>query len=276
MSTVSTLQSGMSDQDRLLIGGRPFQSRLFTGTGKYPDMTAMQQSLERSGCDMVTVAVRRVQTVAAGHEGLMEAIDWSRIWMLPNTAGCATADEAIRVARLGRELAKLAGQEDNTFVKLEVIPDSRHLLPDPIGTLEAAEQLVKEGFTVLPYINADPLLAKRLEEVGCATVMPLGSPIGSGQGLRNDANIALIIENSGVPVVVDAGIGVPSEAAQALEMGADAVLVNSAIALAGDPPAMAEAMAMAVQAGRQAHRAGRLPLRQNASPSSPVSGRVSS
>ena len=276
MSTVSTLQSGMSDQDRLLIGGRPFQSRLFTGTGKYPDMTAMQQSLERSGCDMVTVAVRRVQTVAAGHEGLMEAIDWSRIWMLPNTAGCATADEAIRVARLGRELAKLAGQEDNTFVKLEVIPDSRHLLPDPIGTLEAAEQLVKEGFTVLPYINADPLLAKRLEEVGCATVMPLGSPIGSGQGLRNDANIALIIENAGVPVVVDAGIGVPSEAAQALEMGADAVLVNSAIALAGDPPAMAEAMAMAVQAGRQAYRAGRLPLRQDASPSSPVSGRVSS
>ena len=276
MSTVSTLHSGMSDQDPLLIGGRPFQSRLFTGTGKYPNMTAMQQSLERSGCDMVTVAVRRVQTVAAGHEGLMEAIDWSRIWMLPNTAGCATADEAIRVARLGRELAKLAGQEDNTFVKLEVIPDSRHLLPDPIGTLEAAEQLVKEGFTVLPYINADPLLAKRLEEVGCATVMPLGSPIGSGQGLRNDANIALIIENAGVPVVVDAGIGVPSEAAQALEMGADAVLVNSAIALAGDPPAMAEAMAMAVQAGRQAHRAGRLPLRQDASPSSPVSGRVSS
>lgn len=276
MSTVSTLHSGMSDQDPLLIGGRPFQSRLFTGTGKYPNMTAMQQSLERSGCDMVTVAVRRVQTVAAGHEGLMEAIDWSRIWMLPNTAGCATAEEAIRVARLGRELAKLAGQEDNSFVKLEVIPDSRHLLPDPIGTLEAAEQLVKEGFTVLPYINADPLLAKRLEDVGCATVMPLGSPIGSGQGLRNDANIALIIENASIPVVVDAGIGVPSEAAQALEMGADAVLVNSAIALAGDPPAMAEAMAMAVQAGRQAHRAGRLPLRQNASPSSPVGGRVSS
>ncbi len=276
MSTVSTLHSGMSDQDPLLIGGRPFNSRLFTGTGKYPNLTAMQQSLERSGCDMVTVAVRRVQTVAAGHEGLMEAIDWSRIWMLPNTAGCATAEEAIRVARLGRELAKLAGQEDNTFVKLEVIPDSRHLLPDPIGTLEAAEQLVKEGFTVLPYINADPLLAKRLEDVGCATVMPLGSPIGSGQGLRNDANIALIIENAGIPVVVDAGIGVPSEAAQALEMGADAVLVNSAIAMAGDPPAMAEAMAMAVQAGRQAYRAGRLPLRQNASPSSPVSGRVSS
>ena len=278
MSMVSTPtpSSCTGGLDPLVIGGRSFNSRLFTGTGKYPNLKSMQDSLERSGCEMVTVAVRSVQTVAAGHEGLMEAIDWSRIWMLPNTAGCATAEEAVRVARLGRELAKLAGQEDNTFVKLEVIPDSRHLLPDPIGTLQAAEQLVKEGFTVLPYINADPLLARHLEEAGCATVMPLGSPIGSGQGLRNDANIALIIENAGVPVVVDAGIGVPSEAAQALEMGADAVLVNSAIALAGHPPAMAEAMAMAVQAGRQAHQAGRLPLRQDASPSSPVSGRVSS
>ncbi|QNI43878.1 thiazole synthase [Synechococcus sp. WH 8101] len=256
------------------IGGRCFSSRLFTGTGKYPDLSTMQASLQRSRCEMVTVAVRRVQAVAAGHAGLMEAIDWTRILMLPNTAGCATAEEAVRVARLGRELAKLAGQEDNTFVKLEVIPDSRHLLPDPFGTLEAAEQLVNEGFTVLPYINADPLLAKRLEEVGCATVMPLGSPIGSGQGLRNAANIALIIENAGVPVVVDAGIGVPSEAAQALEMGADAVLVNSAIALAGDPATMAEAMADAVRAGRLAHRAGRLPLRQEASASSPTSGRV--
>jgi thiazole synthase len=182
----------------------------------------------------------------------------------------------VRVARLGRELAQLAGQEDNRFVKLEVIPDSRHLLPDPIGTLQAAEQLVREGFTVLPYINADPLLAKRLEEVGCATVMPLGSPIGSGQGIRNAANIALIIESASVPVVVDAGIGVPSEAAQAMEMGADALLINSAIALAGDPPLMARAMAQACQAGRSAFRAGRLPLRTAASPSSPTTGRVGS
>ena len=234
----------------------------------------MQQSLVRSDCDMVTVAVRRVQTSAAGHAGLMEAIDWKHIWMLPNTAGCANAEEAVRVARLGRELAKLAGQEDNTFVKLEVIPDSRHLLPDPIGTLEAAEQLVKEGFTVLPYINADPLLAKRLEDAGCATVMPLGSPIGSGQGLNNAANIALIIENAGVPVVVDAGIGVPSEAAQAMEMGADAVLVNSAIAMAGEPAAMAQAMGQAVTAGRIAHRSGRLPKRGEASASSPTQGVV--
>jgi thiazole synthase len=247
-----------------------------TGTGKYPDLAAMQASLAASACEIVTVAVRRVQNQAAGHEGLMEAIDWTRIWMLPNTAGCATAEEAIRVARLGRELAKLAGQEDNTFVKLEVIPDSRHLLPDPIGTLEAAEQLVKEGFTVLPYINADPLLARRLEDAGCATVMPLGSPIGSGQGIRNAANIALIIENAGVPVVVDAGIGVPSEAAQAMEMGADALLINSAIALAGNPPTMARAMAMACEAGRAAFQAGRLPVRPDASASSPTSGRVGS
>ena len=260
--------------DPLIIGGRHFQSRLFTGTGKYPTMDVMQKSIERSDCDMVTVAVRRVQSVAAGHAGLMEAIDWTRIWMLPNTAGCTNAEEAVRVARLGRELAKLAGQEENTFVKLEVIPDSRHLLPDPIGTLEAAEQLVKEGFTVLPYINADPLLARHLEDVGCATVMPLGSPIGSGQGLNNAANIALIIENAGVPVVVDAGIGVPSEAAQALELGADAVLVNSAIAMAGNPPAMAEAMGQAVLAGRTAFLSGRLPRRTQATASSPTTGLV--
>ena len=262
--------------DPLTIGGRQFNSRLFTGTGKYPSMALMKQSIERSSCDMVTVAVRRVQAVAAGHEGLMEAIDWNRIWMLPNTAGCTDAEEAVRVARLGRELAKLAGQDENTFVKLEVIPDTRHLLPDPIGTLQAAERLVKEGFKVLPYINADPLLAKRLEEAGCATVMPLGSPIGSGQGLNNAANIGLIIENASVPVVVDAGIGVPSEAAQALEMGADAVLVNSAIAMAGDPPAMAEAMGQAVLAGRTAHLAGRLPRRDQASASSPTTGMVQS
>jgi len=272
----SAVTAAAAASDVLVIGGRSFRSRLMTGTGKYPSLQAMQASLESSGCEIVTVAVRRVQTQAAGHEGLMEAIDWSRIWMLPNTAGCATAEEAIRVARLGRELAKLAGQEDNTFVKLEVIPDPKHLLPDPIGTLEAAEQLVKEGFTVLPYINADPLLARRLEQVGCATVMPLGSPIGSGQGIRNAANIALIIENATVPVVVDAGIGVPSEAAQAMEMGADALLINSAIALAGDPPAMARAMAMACEAGRQARRAGRLPIRTEASASSPLQGRVGS
>lgn len=276
MVTTASTSEPHTHRDPLVIGGRSFRSRLMTGTGKYPSLAAMQASLKASDCEIVTVAVRRVQSQAAGHAGLLEAIDWQRIWMLPNTAGCATAEEAIRVARLGRELAKLAGQEDNCFVKLEVIPDTRHLLPDPFGTLAAAEQLVKEGFTVLPYINADPLLAKRLEEAGCATVMPLGSPIGSGQGIRNAANIALIIENAKVPVVVDAGIGVPSEAAQAMEMGADALLINSAIALAGDPPEMARAMAMACAAGRSAFHAGRLPIRTNANPSSPEVGRVGS
>ena len=265
----------ISDPNPLIIAGRTFNSRLMTGTGKYSSISAMQQSISASGCDIVTVAVRRVQTKAAGHEGLAEAIDWNRIWMLPNTAGCKTAEEAIRVARLGREMAKLLGQEDNNFVKLEVIPDPKYLLPDPIGTLEAAEQLVKEGFAVLPYINADPLLAKRLEEAGCATVMPLGSPIGSGQGIKNTANIAIIIEQAKIPVVVDAGIGAPSEAAQAMEMGADALLINSAIALAENAPAMAQAMGMATTAGRLAYLAGRIPVKQYASASSPLTGTIS-
>jgi thiazole synthase len=194
--------------------------------------------------------------------------------MLPNTAGCQTAEEAIRVARLGREMAKLLGQEDNNFIKLEVIPDPKYLLPDPIGTLQAAEQLVKEGFAVLPYINADPLLAKRLEEAGCATVMPLGSPIGSGQGLKNEANIAIIIESAQIPVVVDAGIGTPSEAARSMEMGADALLINSAIAMAANPAMMAQAMAMAAKAGRLAYLAGRMPIKSYASPSSPLTGTI--
>jgi thiazole synthase len=261
-------------EDVLTIAGRPFVSRLMTGPGKYPSIEAMQQSVEQSGCQIVTVAVRRVQTNAPGHEGLAEALDWSKIWMLPNTAGCQTAEDAIRVARLGREMAKLLGQEDNNFIKLEVIPDTKYLLPDPIGTLEAAEQLVKEGFAVLPYINADPLLAKRLEEVGCATVMPLGSPIGSGQGIRNAANIGIIIEEAKIPVVVDAGIGTPSEAAQAMEMGADAVLINSAIALAADPVSMARAMGMATVAGRLAYLSGRMPIKAYASASSPLTGLI--
>jgi thiazole synthase len=245
-----------------------------TGTGKYDDFDTMRRSIAASGCEIVTVAVRRVQTHAPGHEGLAEALDWTKIWMLPNTAGCKTAEDAIRVARLGREMAKLLGQEDNTFIKLEVIPDTKYLLPDPIGTLEAAEQLVKEGFAVLPYINADPLLAKRLEEAGCVTVMPLGSPIGSGQGIRNAANIQIIIENATVPVVVDAGIGTPSEAAAAMEMGADALLINTAIARAADPVAMGRAMGLATLAGRMAYRAGRIPVQGLASASSPLTGRI--
>ncbi|MBE9010777.1 thiazole synthase [Pseudanabaenaceae cyanobacterium LEGE 13415] len=262
--------------DSLIIAGRKFHSRLMTGTGKYRNFDEMRQSIAASGCEIVTVAVRRVQTNAPGHEGLAEAIDWSKIWMLPNTAGCQTAEDAIRVARLGREMAKLLGQEDNNFVKLEVIPDAKYLLPDPIGTLEAAEQLVKEGFAVLPYVNADPLLAKRLEEVGCATVMPLGSPIGSGQGIRNAANIQIIIENAKIPIVVDAGIGTPSEAAQAMELGADALLINTAIAQAANPAAMARAMNLATEAGRLAYQAGRIPVKAYASASSPVTGRINS
>ncbi|QLE50783.1 glycine oxidase ThiO [Nostoc sp. C057] len=258
----------------LIIAGKTFQSRLMTGTGKYRSIEEMQQSVAASDCQIVTVAVRRVQTKAPGHEGLAEALDWTKIWMLPNTAGCQTAEEAIRVARLGREMAKLLGQEDNNFVKLEVIPDLKYLLPDPIGTLQAAEQLVKEGFAVLPYINADPMLAKRLEEVGCATVMPLASPIGSGQGLKTTANIQIIIENANVPVVVDAGIGSPSEAAQAMELGADALLINSAIALSPNPAAMARAMNLATVAGRLAYLAGRMPIKDYASPSSPLTGTI--
>jgi thiazole synthase len=271
------LASPLTVFDRpLIIAGKTFHSRLMTGTGKYRSIEEMQQSVNASRCEIVTVAVRRVQTKAPGHEGLAEALDWTKIWMLPNTAGCQTAEEAIRVARLGREMAKLLGQEDNNFVKLEVIPDAKYLLPDPIGTLEAATQLVKEGFAVLPYINADPLLAKRLEEVGCATVMPLGSPIGSGQGIKNAANIQIIIENAKIPVVVDAGIGTPSEAAQAMEMGADALLINSAIANAQNSVAMAKAMGMAAESGRLAYLAGRMPVKDYAIASSPETGTIAS
>ena len=267
--------SDLNIQDSpLIIAGKSFSSRLMTGTGKYRNIQEMQQSVAASGCEIVTVAVRRVQTNAPGHEGLGEALDWSKIWMLPNTAGCQTAEEAIRVARLGREMAKLLGQEDNNFVKLEVIPDPKYLLPDPIGTLQAAEQLVKEGFAVLPYINADPMLAKRLEEVGCATVMPLAAPIGSGQGLKTTANIRIIIENAKIPVVVDAGIGAPSQAAEAMELGADALLINSAIALAENAPAMAYAMNLATVAGRIAYLSGRMPIKDYASASSPVTGTI--
>jgi len=266
----------VSTNSSLVIAGKSFQSRLMTGTGKYRSIEEMQQSITASECEIVTVAVRRVQTKAPGHEGLAEALDWTKIWMLPNTAGCQTAEEAIRVARLGREMAKLLGQEDNNFIKLEVIPDPKYLLPDPIGTLQAAEQLVKEGFAVLPYINADPMLAKRLEDVGCATVMPLASPIGSGQGLKTTANIQIIIENAGIPVVVDAGIGSPSEAAQAMELGADALLINSAIALSQNPAAMARAMNLATVAGRLAYLAGRMPIKDYASASSPLTGTITS
>ncbi|HIK37488.1 MAG: glycine oxidase ThiO [Geminocystis sp.] len=262
------------EEDYLVIAGRKFRSRLLTGTGKYKSIELMQKSVEASGCEIVTVAVRRVQAREKGHEGLAEALDWSKIWMLPNTAGCNTAEEAVRVARLGREMAKMLGQEDNNFVKLEVIADPKYLLPDPIGTLQAAEQLVKEGFAVLPYVNADPLLCKRLEEVGCVTVMPLGSPIGSGQGIRNLDNIRIIIEQSKVPVIIDAGIGTPSDAALGMEMGADALLINTAIACADNPVKMAKAFRLATESGRLAYKAGRIPVKSYAQASSPTTGLV--
>jgi len=266
----------MQNANQLLkIGNKEFTSRLLVGTGKYSSLEVMQKSIFNSKCEIVTVAVRRIQALEKGHQGLMESINWKNIWMLPNTAGCTNAEDAIRVARLGRELAKLAGQDKNNFVKLEVIPDKKYLLPDPIGTLKAAEQLVKEGFTVLPYINSDPLIAKKLEEVGCATVMPLGSPIGSAQGIRNAANIAMIIEEARIPIIIDAGIGVPSEAAQALEMGADGVLINSAIALAKNPISMAQAFYKATEAGRDAYLSGRLQENPLANPSSPLDGVIS-
>mgnify|MGYP000005126062 FL=1 len=258
----------MTNNDSLQIGDKNFKNRLMLGTGKYETPNLMADSLRNSNCEIVTVAVRRVKS-NTDKENLMQFINWSKYWMLPNTAGCTNADEAIRIAMLGRELAKLSGQESNNFVKLEVIPDKKYLLPDPIETLKAAEFLIKKKFTVLPYVNADPLLSKRLEEAGCATVMPLGSPIGSGQGILNASNISIIIENSKIPVIIDAGIGVPSEAAQAMELGADGLLINSAIALARDPVKMAQSMNYGVLAGRYAYLAGRIKKSSLANPSSP-------
>jgi thiazole synthase len=252
--------------DRLTIAGVELRSRLFLGTGKYRSDQDMLGALEASGCELVTVALRRLDLDDPDKKTILDVIDWQRYRILPNTAGCQTAEEAIRIARLARSM----GLSD--WIKLEVIPDPRYLLPDPIDTLKAAETLVAEGFTVLPYINADPILARRLEEAGCATVMPLGSPIGSGQGLITQRQIELIIENAGVPVVVDAGIGSPSDAALAMELGADAVLVNTAVALAQDPPLMAEAIRQGVEAGRKGFTAGRIPRLPYASASSPTTG----
>ena len=252
----------------LSIGGKKFSSRLMVGTGKYSSSEVMIGSLSNTESEIVTVAVRRIKNSQNG-ENLLKKIDWKKFWMLPNTAGCTNSEEAIRIAILGRELAKLSGQEDNNFIKLEVIPDKKYLLPDPIETLKAAEILIKKNFTVLPYINADPILAKKLEEAGCSTVMPLGSPIGSGQGLLNLSNISIIIENSNIPVIIDAGIGVPSEASQAMELGADGVLINSAIALAQNPFKMASAMNYGVKAGREAFLAGRIEKQRLANASSP-------
>src|SRR3954466_2205087 len=245
-------------KDPLVIGGKTFTSRLMVGTGKYKDFVIMREAIAASGAEIVTVSIRRVEIGAPGHQGILDQMDWTKLQLLPNTAGCKTTDEAVRVAKLARVMTETA------WIKLEVIPDAKYLLPDPVETLRAAEILVKEGFTVLPYMPADPVLARRLAEVGCATVMPLASPIGSGRGILTRPSIEIIIEEATVPVVVDAGLGVPSEAAGVMEAGADAVLVNTALAEARDPVRMANAFRLAVQAGRHGCRAGRMPVRAHA------------
>ena len=251
-------------QQPLEIAGRLFTSRLLVGTGKFPSGATMRAAIERSGAQIVTVALRRVDAQVGGN--ILDFIDTERVLLLPNTSGAQNAEEALRLARL----ARAAGMPN--WIKLEVTPDLRHLLPDPIETLRATELLVADGFVVLPYMQADPVLAKRLVEAGAATVMPLGSPIGSNQGLKTREMIELIIEQATVPVVVDAGIGAPSHAALAMELGADAVLVNTAIAVSSDPAAMAEAFAQAVRAGRLAYESGLAQPQSEAAASSPLTG----
>src|SRR3954470_12360190 len=252
----------------LTIAGRVFRSRLILGTGKFPSPESMRDALAASGTEMVTVALRRADLSGKKDPfaNILDFIDPERFLLLPNTSGAMNAEEAVRLARL----AAAAGLPK--WVKLEIHPDPRYLLPDPIETLKAAEQLVREGFTVLPYINADPVLAKRLQDVGTATVMPLGSPIGSNRGIETRAQIEIIIEQATVPVVVDAGLGAPSQAAEAMEMGADAVLVNTAIAIASDPSRMAQAFRKAVEAGREAREIGLAERLTSASATSPLTG----
>jgi len=249
----------------LTIAGTEFSSRLFVGTGKFASSQVMQQAIAASGAQMVTVALRRVD-LHNPQDDIMAALDRDSIHFLPNTSGARNAEEAIRLAHLARAAS------GTNWLKLEVTPDPRTLLPDPVDTLKATEQLVKEGFIILPYMNADPILALRLQDAGAAAVMPLGSPIGTNQGIRTAMQVEIIIEQARVPVVIDAGIGAPSHAAQAMEMGADAVLVNTAIAVAGDPVRMARAFRAAVEAGREAFESGLGRTSKAASPSSPTTG----
>jgi thiazole synthase len=252
----------------LTVAGREFSSRLILGTGKYRNSEEMNAAFEASGAEMITVALRRIDFDDPASRSVLEDVDWQKYQILPNTAGAQTAEEAVRVARLSRSM----GLSD--WIKLEVQPDPKYLLPDPVGTFEAAKILLDEGFIVLPYINADPVLAHRLEEIGCATVMPAASPIGSGQGIPDYRQIQVIIEQASVPVVVDAGIGAPSDAALAMELGAHACLINTAIAQAQNPALMAQAMKKGVEAGREAFIAGRIPKKAYASASSPLEGIV--
>lgn len=250
------------------LGGRTFRSRLIIGSGKYDSPETMVRCLEASGADVITVAVRRVKLDASDETSLLHYLDPDKVLILPNTAGCYSADDAIRVARLGRA----AGLSD--FIKLEVIGDERTLYPDVEGLVAATRTLVEEGFTVLPYTNDDVVIARRLEEAGAAAVMPLASPIGSGLGVTNPLNIQFILDAVSVPVIVDAGVGTASDAAVAMELGVDGILMNTAIAKADNPVLMATAMRHAVEAGRLAFEAGRMPRRQWATASSPTEGRV--
>jgi thiazole synthase len=278
MSAVIDRPSDAADAP-LAVGGVTFASRLVVGTGKYATYAEMARCLERSGTDCVTVAVRRERLVNAAGENILDHLDAVRYRLLPNTAGCYTAEDALRVARLGRELLRDMGSSTADWVKLEVLGDRRTLLPDPVGTLSATEQLVAEGFTVFVYTSDDPVVARRLKQLGAAAVMPAGSPIGSGQGILNATNLRICLEylkdgDPGYPVIVDAGVGTASDVAAAMELGIDGVLLNTAIAQAADPPRMAAAMRDACTAGRQAFLAGRIPRRLYATASSPDEGRV--
>jgi len=257
-----------NQNDKLIIAGREFNSRLMVGTGKYASFQQMAQALEISGAEIITVAVRRVNISDRSQESLLDYIDPKRYTLLPNTAGCYTADDAIRTCRLARE----AGLSD--FVKLEVLGDEKTLFPDNEELLKAAAVLIKEGFTVLPYCSDDVTVCRKLQDLGCAAVMPLGAPIGSGLGIRNPYNIRIILENISIPVIVDAGVGAASDAAIAMELGCDGVLMNTAIAGARDPIAMAKAMKLAVQAGRLSYKAGRIPRKLYANASSPLDGMI--
>lgn len=252
----------------LTIADRTFQSRLLLGTGRYPDFETMRACHEASGTEMVTLALRRVDLRAPADQNILTFIDRTRIHLLPNTAGCFTPEEAVLTARLGRELL------DTPWVKLEVIGDPDTLFPDVEGTLEAARALVKDGFVVLPYITDDPVACRRLADIGCAAVMPLAAPIGSGLGIRNPANLRIILDQARVPVIVDAGVGTASDVTIALEMGVDAVLLNTAVAGARDPVAMARAMKLGVEAGALARTAGRIPRKLYGTASSPLDGLI--
>jgi len=254
--------------DTLIVAGKTYHSRLLVGTGKYKDLEETRQAIEASGAEIVTVAIRRTNIGQnPGEPNLLDVIPPDRYTILPNTAGCYTAEDAVRTCRLARELL-----DGHNLVKLEVLGDQKTLFPDITATLEAAEILVREGFEVMVYTSDDPIIAKRLEEMGCVAVMPLAAPIGSGLGIRNPYNIRLILENAGVPILVDAGVGTASDAAIAMELGCDGVLMNTAIAAAGNPVLMASAMKKAIEAGREAYLAGRMPRKLYASASSPIDG----